>query len=260
MTFYAVAVGVKQGIYTTWNECKVNINDYAGAVFKKFETINEATEFIDDYNNNLYVYTDGACINNGAECARASIGIYFSRDNPQNVSRELEKKEGKKLTNNVAELTAVIEAIMLIKDNSKPNKIIVTDSDYVIKCATTYGKKLSENEWQTTDHKKPPNLSLVRRLYELVHKYNISFKHVMSHTNNTDKHSVGNYYADLLANKAINVDGIKQPREDNKIYLNVAYKDKDDAKAKGARWDAKNKKWYIYQDNKNLSYMKSNYL
>ncbi len=158
MSFYAVAVGVKTGIYTTWNECKMNINDYAGAVFKKFENIEDATEFIDDYNNNLYVYTDGACINNGSDNARASIGVYFSRDNPNNVSRELEKKEGIKLTNNIAELTAVIEAIMIIKDNPKSNKIIVTDSEYVIKCATTYGKKLSENDWKTSNDKKPPNL------------------------------------------------------------------------------------------------------
>ena len=258
MSFYAVAVGVKTGIYTTWNECKMNINDYAGAVFKKFENIEDATEFIDDYNNNLYVYTDGACINNGSDNARASIGVYFSRDNPNNVSRELEKKEGIKLTNNIAELTAVIEAIMIIKDNPKSNKIIVTDSEYVIKCATTYGKKLSENDWKTSNDKKPPNLKLVKRLYELVIKYDIKFKHIMAHTNNTDKHSVGNYYADLFANKAI---GINENRKvNNKIYLKVQYKDKDDAKEKGAKWDATAKKWYIYDDNKHLTYLKAKYL
>ncbi|MFA5983512.1 MAG: DUF5710 domain-containing protein [Methylococcaceae bacterium] len=32
------------------------------------------------------------------------------------------------------------------------------------------------------------------------------------------------------------------------IYLNVPYKDKDAAKALGARWDALNKKWYINAD------------
>ena len=119
MSFYAVAVGIKQGIYTNWNDCKMNINDYTGAIFKKFDNIEDATEFIDDYNNNLYVYTDGGCINNGEENARASIGIYFSHDNPNNISKELEKKDDIKLTNNIAELTAVIEAIYIIKDNLK---------------------------------------------------------------------------------------------------------------------------------------------
>lgn len=31
---------------------------------------------------------------------------------------------------------------------------------------------------------------------------------------------------------------------DSKIYLNVPYAQKDEAKALGARWDATNKKWY----------------
>jgi hypothetical protein len=32
---------------------------------------------------------------------------------------------------------------------------------------------------------------------------------------------------------------------DSKIYLNVPYVEKDEAKALGARWDAANKKWYV---------------
>jgi hypothetical protein len=32
---------------------------------------------------------------------------------------------------------------------------------------------------------------------------------------------------------------------DSKIYLNVPFAQKDEAKALGARWDAVNKKWYV---------------
>lgn len=32
---------------------------------------------------------------------------------------------------------------------------------------------------------------------------------------------------------------------DSKIYLNVPFAQKDEAKALGARWDAANKKWYV---------------
>lgn len=35
---------------------------------------------------------------------------------------------------------------------------------------------------------------------------------------------------------------------DTKIYLNVPYAQKDEAKALGARWDATNKKWYVPAD------------
>ena len=33
-------------------------------------------------------------------------------------------------------------------------------------------------------------------------------------------------------------------KECNRIYLNVSYADKDDAKLLGAWWDADKKKWY----------------
>ncbi len=33
-----------------------------------------------------------------------------------------------------------------------------------------------------------------------------------------------------------------------KIYLNVPFAQKDEAKALGAKWDAKQKKWYVLDD------------
>jgi ribonuclease HI len=244
-SFYVVANGKKTGIYNTWNECKEQIEDFPGAIFKKFGTFEEANEFLDNHVNNLYVYTDGSCVNNGKANAKAGYGIYFSKDNPMNVSYEL---KGDNLTNNIAELSAVIHAINLIKDTKFKNKIIVTDSEYVIKCATTYGFKLSERGWKQKKDKIIPNLELVKELYELSIENHIKYKHIMAHTENKDKHSIGNYWADFLANKAI---GVEPEMKNAKIYLNVAYSEKDDAKSKGARWDANKKQWYIYEDNKN---------
>lgn len=72
--------------------------------------------------------------------------------------------EGENLTNNIAELTAVIRAILIIKKMDFKNKVIVTDSEYVIKCATTYGEKLSKNDWKSsTKDKEVPNLNLVKK-------------------------------------------------------------------------------------------------
>ena len=246
-SFYAVAVGKKTGIYTNWEECKAQIEDFQGAIYKKFGTNEEAIEFVNDFSNNIYVYTDGACINNGSSNARAGIGIYFSKDNPLNVSKEL---KGDKLTNNIAELKAVIVAINTIKNTKFKNKIIVTDSEYVIKCATTYGAKLAERDWKSKKDKIIPNLELVKEVYELTETYDIKFKHIMAHTGAKDKHSIGNYYADLLANRAIGVEP-EMKEKSGKIYLNVSYAQKDDAKAKGARWDAGKKQWYIFENNSN---------
>lgn len=255
-SFYAVAIGRKKGVFTNWNECKIQIDDFKGAVYKKFATIEEATDFVQDYSDSLYVYTDGACSNNGSSKAKAGIGIFFSKDSEFNKSIEL---EGDKLTNNIAELKAIILAIKLIENNKDFNKfkskIIVTDSEYAIKCATTYGAKLAEKNWKSKKDKIIPNLELVKELYELVQISNIKFKHIQAHTGNKDRHSVGNYYADLLANKSIeNEEKTKQfsnSEEKTRIYLKVKYEQKDDAKSKGARWDANKKQWYIFDDNKN---------
>jgi hypothetical protein len=136
------------------------------------------------------------------------------------------------------------------------NKVIVTDSEYVIKCATTYGEKLSKNDWKSlTKDKEVPNLNLVKKIYELTNKYDIKYKHIKAHTGNKDRHSISNYYADKLANDSIGISGSSgggdSGEKSKKIYLNVPYAEKDKAKADGARWDPGAKKWYVSSDNKN---------
>ena len=57
-----------------------------------------------------YVYTDGACTNNGKETAKAGIGIYFQDNDSRNVSRRITGKQ----TNNRAELLAIIVSYFII--------------------------------------------------------------------------------------------------------------------------------------------------
>ena len=251
LVFYAVAKGHNIGIYNTWDECKKNTIDFENPIFRKFETEKEAQEFIDEQCNTIFVYTDGACYNNGSKNATAGIGVYFSKDNENNISRKL---EGTNLTNNIAELVAAIEAINIIKKMDIKNKIIVTDSEYVIKCATTYGEKLEKKNWiSTKSNSPPPNVELVKKLYEITKKYDIKYKHIMAHTEKKDKHSICNYYADKLANESIYDSSIVKPDKDisNKIYFKVKYADKDEVKKKGGKWDSNKKQWYIFENNTN---------
>lgn len=44
--YYAVKVGKKPGIYETWDECQAQTNKYPGAIFKKFNTKQEAETFL----------------------------------------------------------------------------------------------------------------------------------------------------------------------------------------------------------------------
>ncbi len=66
---------------------------FKGAIYKKFKIKQEAQNFIkentiqsfDDNNIDYYVYTDGACSNNGSKDAVAGIGIYFGPNDTKRV-------------------------------------------------------------------------------------------------------------------------------------------------------------------------------
>lgn len=55
--FYAVKKGVKAGIYSTWNECKENVDGYSGAEYKSFQTEKDAKLYLgiveEDLNKNM---------------------------------------------------------------------------------------------------------------------------------------------------------------------------------------------------------------
>lgn len=45
--YYAVAKGKNPGIYLTWNDCKAQVDNFSGAVYKGFATLQEAESFIE---------------------------------------------------------------------------------------------------------------------------------------------------------------------------------------------------------------------
>tara|TARA_B100001287_G_scaffold275576_1_gene283576 strand:- start:25086 stop:25715 length:630 start_codon:yes stop_codon:yes gene_type:complete len=198
---------------------------------------------MEENKSDYFVYTDGACSNNGRENAMAGIGIFLGQDDPRNVSELVEGKQ----SNNTAELTAIIKTWPIIKKDILDGKkvTIVSDSIYAIRCVSSYGEKCAQNFWK----KDIPNKELVKIAYEIYKdNKNINFMHIKAHTDNKDIHSIGNDGADRLANKAIGLDSCPYTTPE-KIYLNVSYHEKDNVKALGGRWDPKKKKWYIFDDN-----------
>lgn len=211
MNYYAVAKGGNIGIYDTWKECQEQINGFKGAKFKKFTNENDAKCFIEEHQKiqvevditencepDYYVYTDGACSNNGNKKAIAGIGIYFGNNDPRNVSQQINGKP----TNNVAELSAILETCEIIKHDLENDKTItiVSDSNYSILCATSYGKKNALQNWK----KDIPNKDLVKSLFDFVSTYpNLQFQYIQAHTNKNDVHSIGNRHADLLATSCL---------------------------------------------------------
>jgi ribonuclease HI len=159
--------------------------------------------------------------------------------------------EGKQ-SNNTAELGAILHTYPIIEaDILAEKKIkIVSDSQYAIRCATTYGEKCEKQGWS----KDIPNKELVKQVYDLYkNKSNIKFIHILSHTGNTDVHSMGNDGADKLANQAIGLDSCPYNRQEERLYLNVPFEKKDEIKALGGRWDFPKKKWYILNTSEHVT-------
>ena len=59
---------------------------------------------------------------------------------------------------------AILEAYEIIKNDLNSKKIcIFTDSEYCIKCATSYGEKCKSTNW----NKNIPNKELVKQIYNI---------------------------------------------------------------------------------------------
>ena len=93
----------------------------------------------------IFVYTDGACTNNGKPTARAGFGVYFGKDDPRNVSEAYKGPQ----TNNVAELLAIIKALSILRQEIEDGEkiVIYSDSTYSIRCCTDYGEKMEKKNW-----------------------------------------------------------------------------------------------------------------
>ncbi len=143
------------------------------------------------YLNNklIYIYTDGACRGNPGP------GGWGALLRCENYKKEI-KGSSQLTTNNIMELTAVIESLKLIKNTSKI--IITTDSKYVKNGINDWIHNWKLKGWKTANKKPVKNKELWQELDSLTNKHQIDWKWVRGHTGHA-----GNERADKLANDAI---------------------------------------------------------
>jgi len=192
-------------------------------------------------------YTDGSCYGNGKRDSIGGIGVYFGDDDPRNVSEPLHSTPSQPVTNNRAELMAIVHAVAAAQAHLRAggHVLVRTDSEYAIKCATTYGSRLAQRGWDAVlASGDVPNAELVRSVFEMLRREPlVRLEYVRAHTGGTDLASIGNARADALARKACGLPVVTTPHD--RVFLDVPYAARQDAKRKGALWDKRNKKWYV---------------
>lgn len=139
----------------------------------------------------VIIYTDGACSGNPGPGGWGSILMY--KGNKKEISG------GKSnTTNNVMELTAVIEGLKLLKFPCKVK--LYSDSAYVVNAFNQkwiYG--WLKNGWKNSSKEPVKNKELWQELYELTKIHEVEFIKVKGHADNEY-----NNRCDELARNSIN--------------------------------------------------------
>ena len=134
--------------------------------------------------NKIIIYTDGACSGNPGKGGWCAILMCETKNNQgeKKIFKKTISGGIKNTTNNQMELTAVIEALKIIKKSSKIE--IFTDSKYVLNGFTEWLPNWIKNNWKTTNKKSVKNIELWKLLHELAVQHEIHWNWVKGHSLN----------------------------------------------------------------------------
>ena len=150
------------------------------------------------------IYTDGGCINNGKKNAICSIGIHFPERNLYPILDVSKVLDVKKASNNVAELTAIKEALEIYSNEDiKIPLNIYSDSKYSMNCITQWYPNWKKKGIVETKKNHELITDIVNIYQEMNKKTEVNFKYVEAHTGKNDEDSIGNSIADQLASQAL---------------------------------------------------------
>lgn len=130
----------------------------------------------------LQIYIDGSCRPTTKIGAYAALAVYDNKEKKIIVSGKVND-----VTNNIMELTALIEALKYIKDNNLDNNYdieIFSDSQYVVNGVTQWWSKWAANNFTTSANQKVKNLELWKILIKLSNEVRCRLTWIKGHANN----------------------------------------------------------------------------
>ena len=136
------------------------------------------------------IYTDGACSGNPGPGGWGCVLIYGNKEKEMSGAKN-------DTTNNVMEMTAVINALKALK---MPCEVeLYSDSAYVVNAFEQgWIYNWLKNGWKTADKKPVKNDDLWKEMYELTKVHKVTFNKVKGHADNEY-----NNRCDELAREAI---------------------------------------------------------
>ncbi len=174
--YYTVWKGHLSGVYESWDDCKAQINDFQGAQYKSFATLEEAKKALKG-NYFEYVGKNKSFKSGLSETQLKKIGDpnynsiavdAASSGNPGKMEyRGVDTKTKKQLfrqgpfeegTNNIGEFLAIVHGLAFLKQHNS-HRIIYTDS----RTAMSWVRKKKCNSKLPRNEKNKPVYDLVDR-------------------------------------------------------------------------------------------------
>ncbi|WP_288867779.1 ribonuclease H family protein [uncultured Parvimonas sp.] len=201
--YYAVKVGKSTGIFETWDECKKQVTGFSGAIYKSFQSLDKAKEYLDDKNialkseefefeitsdDEIIAYVDGSYKKDTLEYGYGVVLIL--KDDIVELYGKGQNPEVAKSRNVTGELFGSVRAISEAIKLGKKKIIIFYDYQGISSWAN--------GEWKCN---LPLTMGYRDKIREFRKEIEILFVKVKAHSN--DKY---NDLADHLAKKSLGIE------------------------------------------------------
>lgn len=141
---------------------------------------NSTTESTDGFTymgDAVVVYTDGCCLANGKNSAKAGIGVYWGHNHPLNVGERLQGRQ----TNQRAEIQAACRALEQAKEKNIKKLVLYTDSKFTINGVTSWVKNWKLNGWRLKSGGQITNKEDFVKLDRLNAEVEVVWLHIPGH-------------------------------------------------------------------------------
>ena len=137
--YYAVKKGHKPGIYTSWDECKKQVEKFSGAVYKSFTSLEDAKNFIKLEEEKIVDYGLIAYVDGSYNIKTKEYGFGCILIEGQKVIKELSGKGDKEalvsMRNVAGEILGSLAAMEFALENGYPGVCIYYDYEGIEKWA-----------------------------------------------------------------------------------------------------------------------------